>query len=179
MYSVGFPKMDELDLLTKSAKYESRECILKRSFCCLRFLSRHLVKNGSTRTLYEICSKLTNSLEQRQWRSPGIVIINVEQVSHTDLMFLLLTVNKSTSAVLAGWKKVYYSANGQNLFGVNNPKHQNHFIDVISITSTVNFEKIQWSGNSPDVQAVNMLKSPSLVSAHTQIAIIIWDCLFS
>ena len=121
----------------------------------------------------------TDKFTKRQWRSPGIVIINVEQVSHTDLMFLLLTVNKSTSAVLAGWKKVYYSANGQNLFGVNNPKRQNHFIDVISITLTVNFEKIQWSDNSPDVQAVNMLKSPSLVSAHTQIAIIIWDCLFS
>ena len=78
MYSVGFPKMDELDLLTKSAKYESRECILKRSFCCLRFLSRHLVKNGSTRTLYEICSKLTNSL-------------NVNDVV---LVSLLLTLNK-------------------------------------------------------------------------------------
>ena len=52
------------------------------------------VNNRSTRTRFEICSKLTVKIpEQRQWCRPGIFTVNFEHISHLFLDFLLLTLN--------------------------------------------------------------------------------------
>ena len=59
---------------------------------CLKFFK---VNNRNTRTMFEICSKLTiKTLERRQWRRSGVFIINFEQISHIVLLFLSLTFNK-------------------------------------------------------------------------------------
>ena len=40
------------------------------------------VSNRNTRTMREICSKLTiKMLEQRQWRRSGVFIVNIVQIS--------------------------------------------------------------------------------------------------
>ena len=53
------------------------------------------VNNRNTRTRYEICSKLTTkTLERRQWRRSGVVIVNFEHISHLGLVILLLTLSK-------------------------------------------------------------------------------------
>ena len=57
------------------------------------------VKNRNTRTMYEICSKLTIMRpERRQWSHSGVIIVNFEHISHLVLVFLLLTLNMP-----AGW----------------------------------------------------------------------------
>ena len=45
------------------------------------------VKNGNTRTMCEICSKLTIKTAQRRSGRSGVFIINLEQISHTVLVF--------------------------------------------------------------------------------------------
>ena len=51
--------------------------------------------NRSTRTTYEICSKLTIiTPERRHWRRSGIFIVNFEHISHFALVFLLLTLHR-------------------------------------------------------------------------------------
>ena len=48
--------------------------------------------------LKEICSKLTiKTPERRQWRCSSVFIVNFEHISHLDLMFLLLTLNRVKS----------------------------------------------------------------------------------
>ena len=39
------------------------------------------VNNRNTRTMCEICSKLTKTPEQREWLRSGVFIINFEQIS--------------------------------------------------------------------------------------------------
>ena len=52
------------------------------------------VNNRSTRTRYEICSKLTiKTPERRQWRRSG-VFVNIEHISYLVLVLLLLTLNR-------------------------------------------------------------------------------------
>ena len=52
------------------------------------------VNNKNTRTGCEICSKLTiKTPERRQWRHPGVFIVNLEHVSHHVIAFLLLDLN--------------------------------------------------------------------------------------
>ena len=52
------------------------------------------VNNRSIRTRCGICSKITIKLpERRQWRCPGIYIVNFKHISHLTLVFLLLTLN--------------------------------------------------------------------------------------
>ena len=51
--------------------------------------------NGNTRTVYEIGSKLTIiTLEQLHWRRSAVFIVNFVEVSHTVVVFQLLTLNK-------------------------------------------------------------------------------------
>ena len=53
------------------------------------------VNNRNTRTRPEICSELTIKIpEQRQWRSSGILIVNIEHISHLLLVFLALTLSR-------------------------------------------------------------------------------------
>ena len=50
------------------------------------------VNNRNARTQWEICSKLTmKTLERRQWRRSGVLIVNSEHILHLVLIFLLLT----------------------------------------------------------------------------------------
>ena len=52
------------------------------------------VNNRTTRTRYEICSKLTvKTLERRQWRLSGVFIVKFKHVLRLFLVFLLLTLN--------------------------------------------------------------------------------------
>ena len=56
----------------------------------------HLLKdnNEDTRTIYEICSKLTIKIPLRlQWPRSGVSIINFEQILHIVLVFHLLNLN--------------------------------------------------------------------------------------
>ena len=48
------------------------------------------VNNGNTRTMCEICSKLTIKTPERS----DVFIVNFEQILHTVIMFPLLTLNK-------------------------------------------------------------------------------------
>ena len=51
--------------------------------------------NRNTRTMCEICSKLTiKTPERRRWRRSGIFIVNFEQIFHIVLVFLLLTLSQ-------------------------------------------------------------------------------------
>ena len=52
------------------------------------------VNNRNTRTRCEICSKLTNTPERRQWRRSGVFIVNFEHISHLVLVLLLLTLSR-------------------------------------------------------------------------------------
>ena len=48
------------------------------------------VNNRNTRTMFEICSKLTiKTPERRYWRRSGVFIVNFEHISHVALVFLL------------------------------------------------------------------------------------------
>ena len=48
----------------------------------------------TTRTRYEICSKLTiKILERCQWRRSGVFVVNFEHISNIVLVFLSLTLN--------------------------------------------------------------------------------------
>ena len=51
------------------------------------------VNNRDTRTMCEICSKLTINLPERRRRRSGIFIVNFEHISHLALVFLLLTLS--------------------------------------------------------------------------------------
>ena len=53
------------------------------------------VNNRNTRTMWELCSKLTiKAPERRQWRRSGVFIVNFEHISHLVLVFLLLTLSR-------------------------------------------------------------------------------------
>ena len=53
------------------------------------------VNNRSTRTRYEICSKLTiKTPEWRHWRRSGVFIVNFEHIPHLALVFLWLTLSR-------------------------------------------------------------------------------------
>ena len=54
------------------------------------------VNNRSTRTSFQICSKLTiKTPEGHQWRCSGVFVANFEHISHLVLVFLLLTLSRS------------------------------------------------------------------------------------
>ena len=58
------------------------------------------VDSRNTRTMCEVCSKLTiKTPERRHWRRSGVFIVNFEQISHIVLIYLLLTLNN-----LADWQ---------------------------------------------------------------------------
>ena len=53
------------------------------------------VYNRNTKIRCEICSKLTvKTQKRRQWRRPGVFIVNFEYISHLVLVFLFLTLNR-------------------------------------------------------------------------------------
>ena len=53
------------------------------------------VNNKKTRTICEICSKLTiKTPERHEWRRSGVFIINFEDISHIVLVFRLLTLSR-------------------------------------------------------------------------------------
>ena len=52
------------------------------------------VKNENTSAIYEICSNLTIM----SWTSFGVFIVNFEHISHSVLLFPLLTLNKQMPA---------------------------------------------------------------------------------
>ena len=53
----------------------------------------------------EICSKLTiKTPERRQWRRPGVFIVNFEHTLHLFLIFLLLTLS---TQLLTGCRQGY------------------------------------------------------------------------
>ena len=55
------------------------------------------LNNKNTRKRCEICSKLTvKTPERRQWCRSGFFIVNFEYISHLGLVFLLLTLNRSS-----------------------------------------------------------------------------------
>ena len=57
------------------------------------------VDNGDTRTMCQICSKLTiMSPERHQWCRSGVFIVKLEQTSHIDMLLQLLTLNKRIPA---------------------------------------------------------------------------------
>ena len=57
------------------------------------------VNNRLTRTLFEICSKLTIKIPERlHWRLSGVFIVNFEDISHIVLVFLLLILIKQMPA---------------------------------------------------------------------------------
>ena len=63
--------------------------------------------NRNTRTMCEICLKLTiKTPERRHWRRSGVFIGNFKQISHVILVFLLSTLNKQMSAGLMCWNDV-------------------------------------------------------------------------
>ena len=50
--------------------------------------------NRNTRTMCEICSKLTmKTPERRHWRRSGVFIVKFKHISHLVLVFILLTLN--------------------------------------------------------------------------------------
>ena len=53
------------------------------------------VNNRNTRTMCEICPKLTIKMpERRQLRRSGVFIVNFEHISHLVQVFLLLTLSR-------------------------------------------------------------------------------------
>ena len=47
------------------------------------------VNNGNTRTMCEICSKLTIKLqERRQWHLSGVFVVNFEHILHIILIII-------------------------------------------------------------------------------------------
>ena len=53
-----------------------------------------IVSNKNSRTMCEICPKLTiKTPERHQWHGLGVFIFNFEYISHLVLVFLLLTLN--------------------------------------------------------------------------------------
>ena len=70
------------------------ELTLKRANCGQGGNYVFKVNNRNTRTMREICSKLTIKIPERcQWRRSGIFIVNFEHISRLVLVFLLLTLN--------------------------------------------------------------------------------------
>ena len=64
-----------------------------RVFSCSK--SEISLSDGNTRTICEICSKLTiKTPKWRQWPRSGVFIVNFEQISHGILVFPLLTLSK-------------------------------------------------------------------------------------
>ena len=67
------------------------------------------VNYGNIRTIGEICSKLTiKTLEQNQWRRPGVFIVNFEQLSHIVLVFPWLTLRKQMPGEFTSFRKFHY-----------------------------------------------------------------------
>ena len=59
------------------------------------------VNNRNTRTMCEICSKLTiKTPEWRHWCLSGVFIVNFEHISHLFQLFLLLKLNMKLPAFL-------------------------------------------------------------------------------
>ena len=63
--------------------------VSQSAFTCSNF------NNGNTKSLFEICSKLIKKTPERR---SGVFFINFKQVSHNDMMFPLLTLNKEMPA---------------------------------------------------------------------------------
>ena len=53
------------------------------------------VNNRNTRTISEICSKLTIKTPEQysHWRRSGLFFVNIEHILHLVLVFLMLTLN--------------------------------------------------------------------------------------
>ena len=57
------------------------------------------INNINTRKRWKICSKLTlKTPRQHPWRRSCLFVVNVDQISHMVLVFLLLTLNKKIPA---------------------------------------------------------------------------------
>ena len=68
------------------------------------------VNNKNTRTSREIYSKLTTKTPARHhWRRSGVFIVNFEHISHLVLVFLLLTLSRSTflDPIQSHWGFIY------------------------------------------------------------------------
>ena len=67
------------------------QCLLLALPVGINFLK---VNDRNTRTMCEICSKLTIKTPERHRRRSGVFIVNCEQISHIVLVFLFLILNK-------------------------------------------------------------------------------------
>ena len=103
----GFPttKDKQKKFGTEGFKYFSVHFVLSQKVFCYSLGETFLtfpagiylfeVNNGNTRTMCEICSKLTiKTPEQYQWSRYGVFIVNFEQISDIALVFPWLTLNK-------------------------------------------------------------------------------------
>ena len=94
----------------KISAQESYDSLLLRSRkwpCSKLPVQSYLLKinSKSTRTIYEICSKLTiNTPERSQWRRSSIFIVNFEHISHLALLVLWLTLSRQKPAGLNQFK---------------------------------------------------------------------------
>ena len=75
----------------------------------------------NTRTMCEVCSKLT--IKTTKWRRSGVFIVNFEQISHTVLVFPFLTLNKK---ILSGKT----SNNSQTWWAIGSIRY--HYLYFIS-----------------------------------------------
>ena len=94
-----FPKF--LKLPTDSFRLILKKHFLQSSFwyCNVQlhwFLFK--VSNGNTRTMCEICTRLTITPEWRHWGRSGVSIVNFEQILHIIVVFSLLTLHKQMPA---------------------------------------------------------------------------------
>ena len=73
------------------------------AFCnvCFPQLCQLKVNNRNSRTMFEICSKLTiKTTEWSHWCRSGVFFVNSKQISHICFVLLLLTLNKKMPAGL-------------------------------------------------------------------------------
>ena len=93
-----------LPVILLALRFAVRLCymlpLLLLRFCFIPAgISLFRVNNKNTRTMWEICSKLTIKIPERhQWRRSGNFIVTFEQISHIVLVFLLLTLSKWMTA---------------------------------------------------------------------------------
>ena len=84
------------DSLTFKVKYKSAR--LKRWICSKFSAIFFKFDNENTKTLCEICSKVTTkTTDRRQWPRSGVLIVNFEQISPNVLVFPLLALSKLMS----------------------------------------------------------------------------------
>ena len=65
------------------------------------------VRNGNSKTMCGICSKLT--IKITEWRHSDVFVVNLEKISHVVLMFPLLTLNNK-------WRLGWPNKTSPNLF---------------------------------------------------------------